>query len=61
MKYYLITYSCQGEMGYATTTDIVEWLFRTSGYNDAPYYILNTIELTESEYDRINCNPIAGM
>ncbi len=52
----LITYKADGLLGYSVTDNIIDWLIEVNKYPDAPYFILNVIDITEGEFNRIKDN-----
>lgn len=43
----LITYSCQGKLGYSVEESAIEFIDRVNGYPDGPYFVMNVLEITD--------------
>lgn len=43
----LITYSCQGRLGYCIDDSAVDFINRTNEYSEGPYFIMNVLEITD--------------
>lgn len=50
----LITYKCNGNLAYDTCSNIVEWLLEVNELKDAPYFILNVIDISDDELKKID-------
>ncbi len=54
-KGYLITYQWgNGNLAYDVALNVVDWLLEVDSNNDAPYFILNTVEISMEEYNKID-------
>ena len=57
---FLITYSWNGRLAYATTSNVVDWLLKVNDLETEAYFILNVVEITDEEHKKIDGN-LAGM
>ena len=58
---FLITYQTSKGTAYDVSDDPIEWLIECNELDDAPYFILNVLPISQEQYKSIISNGLVGM